>query len=775
MAPSTQLTVGEPNDPLMGLARTYRSARWSSLQAAQRGTTAAPAYEMLCMTARVLRVATGVCVLASNAAAQPIATETTVAAPEQETGDSSTARAAAASFDATLAASIAAAELIEIDDTAPAESASSVQLSVDDLRVRSRTQISDLLRHVPGLMVSQHAGGGKSDQYFIRGFDADHGTDIAIFADGVLVNMPSHGHGQGYADMNFLIPETVESIAVHKGPYAARFGDFYTAGAMELKTIDKVDHPTVVLAGGAPLAGPRRFRQYNRRVVGMASPQVRDSDSDRALIAAQIASSDGPFENEQALRQGNALVKWKGTVGRGDLALQTSWYAAKWNASGQIPESAVRDGTIDRFGSLDPSEGGSTSRTSFQLGYTLRDERGGTWRASAFGVEYSFLLFSNFTYYARDPVRGDEIEQGDSRFVWGLDTAYDRRFKVGGHDTLITVGTQIRNDDVRTSLWHVERRRRLGDCFAKATNPCNNTDAQIRSIGAYMEANVHVLDHVHVLPGLRFQQFVWAVDDLDPSTRTDPDAATSGNAGRAMLLPKLSVEAEATSRLNLFANAGNGFHSNDARSNVASNGAGSLARALGAEVGVRTTYVPRTRVAAALWYLHLDSELVWSGDAGGTEPSDASRRHGVDLEASHTPVSWLKIDATLSVARATLVETAGTSNGLALAPRIMGQGGITFIDGSRFVSLRGRGIGDRPGNDDGTLTADGYLIFDLVTGAKVGDLDLNLTVNNVLDSEWREAQFAAESRVSPAAEIVEQMHYTPGIPLTATVTAGYTF
>src|SRR5262249_23783748 len=218
-------------------------------------------------------------------------------APGTPAGDSSSGTSVTASGDAAAAPaseptalpSEADAEVIEIDDKAPAESASSVHLSRDDLQLRSRTQVWDTLRQVPGLMVSQHAGGGKSDQYFIRGFDADHGTDIAIYADGVPVNMPSHGHGQGYADTHFLIPETISTVDVHKGPYSARFGDFYTAGAMELQTIDHVDGPTLWVAGGAPLAGPKSFDQYNRRLVGMASPELRGNSTDRSLIAAQIA------------------------------------------------------------------------------------------------------------------------------------------------------------------------------------------------------------------------------------------------------------------------------------------------------------------------------------------------------------------------------------------------------------------------------------------------------------------------------------------------------
>ncbi len=665
------------------------------------------------------------------------------------------------------------AEIIEISDSAPAESASSVHLTLDELRFRSRTQVSDLLRQVPGLMVSQHAGGGKSDQYFIRGFDSDHGTDIAIAVDGVPVNLPSHGHGQGYADTHFLIPETVASIDVHKGPYAARFGDFYTAGAMELKTLDHVEGPTLWVAGGAPLTGGQSFSRYNRRLVGMASPALRDNPGDKALIAAQIANLDGPFEDPQRFRQGNALVKWQGQIGRGELKLATQWYAASWNASGQVPASAVADGTIGRFGSLDPTEGGDTSRTSLSLGYHVHDDRGGLWRAAIYGFEYRLKLFSNFTLFARDAERGDQIEQTDARFVWGLDTAYERHFTLAGLDTYLTTGVQLRNDNIENGLWHAERRVRLADCFDTG-NPCNEDSIRIRDIAGYAEATIHVWPHIHVLPGIRVEQLTWDVDDLDPATRSDPDTAGSGTAARAMILPKLSVEAEVGRKLNLFANAGSGFHSNDARGNVTSRG-GSLARALGAEVGFRTTIVPRVRIAADVWYLHLASELVWSGDAGGTEASDPTRRHGVDVEATYNPRPWLRLDANVSVARATLVRNAGNSNGLALAPRLMGQGGVTLVDGPQFVALRARGIADRPGNDDGSLTAEGYLIFDLVAGRTFGKLDLNLTINNVLDSAWREAQFADESAITPGGAVVEQMHFTPGIPLTATATASYRF
>ena len=666
------------------------------------------------------------------------------------------------------------AEVIEINDEAPAESASSVHLDQRDLAFRSRTQVSDILRQVPGLIVSQHAGGGKSDQYFIRGFDADHGTDIAIYADGVPVNMPSHGHSHGYADTHFLIPETITSVDVHKGPYSARFGDFYTAGAMELTTIDQIEGSTLWIAGGAPLAGPHALEQYNRRVVGMASPELREGD--KSLVALQIGDTDGPFDNKQRFRQGNALVKYQAKLGPGTLRLATSWYEATWNASGQVPESAVADGLISRFGSLDPSEGGDTSRTSAQLGYTAIDKTGGEWAASAFALAYRLRLYSDFTLYARDPVRGDEIEQTDARTTYGLDAHYERHLDVGlGDPWIVRVGAQMRNDDVENALWHDEKRVRLDGCFDKAANPCNDTLDRIRDTAAYVELNLHLPPHIHILPALRFEQLVWDVDDLDPATRTTA-ATTGGTAGKAILLPKLSVEAELTDQLDTFVNVGSGFHSNDARGNVATAGDGSLARALGAEVGVRTPLIPHARFSVDLWYLHLDSELVWSGDAGGTEASEPTRRYGIDIEGAWNPLPYLRVDANLSLAHSELVHNAGNAGALALAPKIMGQGGVAFVQPCWFVSLRARGIGDRPGNDDDTLTAQGYLIFDVIAGWKpLKQLDLNLTVNNLLNSDWREAQFADASRVTPTAPLVEQMHFTPGIPLTATVTAAYQF
>lgn len=667
-------------------------------------------------------------------------------------------------------------ETIEVTSDAPAESASSVHLDQRALRFRPRTQPSDILRQVPGLVVSQHAGGGKSDQYFIRGFDADHGTDIAIFADGVPVNLPSHGHGQGYADTHWMIPETIESVDIHKGPYAARYGDFYTAGALELKTIDEVKAPTVWVASGSPLGQPNRFARYDKRLVGMASPRLRRNADDRSLIALQVAENDGPFIAPQNFRQGNALIKWKGELGPGELGLAATWYAGKWNQSGQLPEREIAAGRLDRFGSLDPSEGGVASRASLQLGYRVRDAANrSTWRVMAYGVRNDLELYSNFTLFARDTTNGDQIEQRDDRFLYGFDAGYARSLQLGSLQMFLNSGVQARSDHVETSLFHTSKRERLELCSEGVLNPCNRTDNRIGNLAAYIEVDAVPVAWLHVRPGIRVDGFSWDVDDLDPETASDPSLTTGGDTTKAIASPKLSIELHASEQLTIFLNGGSGFHSNDARSAVATGGRGSLARALGAETGLRVKPLDRARVSADVWYLYLTSEQVWSGDAGGTEASDPTRRFGVDLEGSIDATRWLSLDANVTWAKSAFVANRGNADALALAPRWMGSGGVTVHARNHFASLRARGVGDRSGNDDGTLTAKGFMLFDVVAGKKLGQFGLELTITNLLNAEWREAQFAEESRITPVADVMEQIHFTPGSPLTATLKASYEF
>jgi outer membrane receptor protein involved in Fe transport len=665
------------------------------------------------------------------------------------------------------------AEVIIVESEAPAASASSVYFGEQELRRRPHSQPSDLLRQAPGLMVSQHAGGGKSDQYFLRGFDADHGTDVALFVDGVPVNLTSHGHGQGYADSHWLIPELVTSLAVHKGPYAARFGDHATAGAIELTTADSVPAAGVWLSGGTELAGPVALQRPTMRMVGIASPKLGDG---RALVAAEVSRSDGPFVNPQDFDRLTSMAKWMHPLAGGQLTLSGTFYTATWNQSGQLPAQEIAAGRLDRFGSLDASEGGSSHRASLAATWERGEPATGAWSAQAYLVDYQLQLFSNFTLFARDLERGDQIEQGDDRTFGGGALTY-RRAHGGPLPGLLRVGLQLRGDATRTSLWHTERRARLDGCFESA-NPCNLTDNRIGQVAAYVEEDIAVGDRVRVLAGLRADQFWWGVTDRaspmagagDPMQVDD----AGGQANRALLSPKLSVIGRASDAIEVFVNTGFGYHSNDARSAVANDGDGALARAFGAEVGLRLAVGSSIRASAAAWYLHLSSEQVWSGDAGGTEPSDPTQRYGADVDLSWRASPWLSLDANVAVARAELVANAGNGGALALAPRLMGGAGVTVEHRGNFAALRMRGVDARPANEDGSLTAEGFALLDVVAERKVGRTSLGLSITNLLNSKWREAQFAEVSRVSPASAALEDVHFTPGAPLTAMLTIGRT-
>ncbi len=654
-----------------------------------------------------------------------------------------------------------AAEVIDITQTAPAEAASSVHFSAADLARRPHASSSDLLRQTPGLVVAQHAGGGKADQLFLRGFDADHGTDVAIFVDGVPANMTSHGHGQGYADTHWVIPETVATIDVHKGPYSARFGDFNSAGAVEMGTLDEVPGLRLSLTGGLDLDGPAGFVRPSYRIVGLGSPALA---AGKALLAGEIAFTDGPFVHPQDFRRVNALGKWAGRLGGGTLSLATTFYAARWNQSGQVPAAEVDAGRLGRFASLDPSEGGASSRSSLRLRYQVPDQRRGRFTLEVYAVDYRLRLHSNFTLYARDPVNGDQIEQTDARTIWGANGSYTRAQAWRGVYGAATLGVQLRSDDVDASLWHDRARVRLPDCFDAGANPCSRSLARVRDLAAFAEEDALVTSWLQVIGGVRFDLFVWDVDDV-------AGAAEGGIAQRAVVSPKLSFIFRPVDGVEAFVNGGLGFHSNDARAAVSSRGDGAIARAYGAEVGARVRPLPRLHASVAAWYLYLTSEQVWNGDEGGTEPSEPSRRLGLDVDTSWDPTSWLAVDANVALARPTLVSNAGNGGALALAPRLMGGGGVSWHQDGSLVSLRARGLGARPANDDGSLTAEGYLILDLVASQRLGLVELGLTVNNLLDADWREAQFAQTSRVSPTAPLREDIHFTPGTPLTALVSA----
>lgn len=642
------------------------------------------------------------------------------------------------------------------------DAASRVSYGRRELELRPRLRPADIVEAVPGLFAVQHAGGGKANQYFLRGFDADHGSDVAFFADGVPINMPSHGHGQGFADLHFVIPELVVGLDGYKGPYYSQFGDFATAGAVNLRFAERFEESFAQYTIG----------QYGiMRGLVVASPDL--GAAWRAVAAAEVHKDDGPFENSERLQRFNVFFRATRDIGSsGKVAMTWMSYGSNWRGSGQIPARAVcgegeRDNPppevygapcIDRFGFIDPSEGGATQRHSASLAYGTVS-RDSELSALAYFISYRFALHSNFTFFAEDPVHGDGIEQGDDRWVFGGDFRMRRHAHVGPAKLTTTLGAQIRHDAIDNSLFRNESRTRIADIVAAHVDESR--------LGVFAEEDVRLTRHVRLIAALRAERIDVAVEDR--LERVEPGATkTSGTRGASLLLPKLGAVLTPIPQLDLFANGGRGFHSNDARGAVLGSDAASLMTpGFGWEVGARVTPVPAVHVTLAAFHLDLDSEQVWEGDAGTTSPSLATRRQGIEAGAHFRLGNWLFADADATFTRARYRETG---EAVALAPTRTFTAGI----GARpkvgrffpFASLRLKAIAERPASEDRAFVAEGFTVVDANAGLRFGDVEAGIDVQNLLGTRWREVQYASESRLSYEPVAVTGIHYVPGWPRT---------
>ncbi|MEB2310834.1 MAG: TonB-dependent receptor [Sorangiineae bacterium] len=638
------------------------------------------------------------------------------------------------------------------------EAASRSHAGGRELALRPKRRPADVVEAVPGLFAVQHAGGGKANQYFLRGFDADHGTDVAFFVDGVPVNLPSHGHGQGYTDLHFFIPELVASVDGYKGPYYAGLGDFATAGAVDVHLAERLPEGFVELGAG-------EFGIL--RALYAASPEL--GERWRMVAAVDLETDRGPFELSEDYRQYKTYLRATHDFERaGTLSATLMSYGARWNGSGQIPARAVcGEGEplapppsaygapcLERFGHVDPSEGGRTDRHQLSFAWERLGERTDL-SARAYAVKYRFGLYSNFTFFLEDPLRGDEIEQTDDRLVVGGEVRVRRRDRWGGARFTTTGGLQLRSDGIDNGLYHDQARARL--------EPRVRARIDEDSLGLYLEEDARLTDWLRLIPGLRAQGLrVGVRDHLGPA---------SGEKSAALLLPKLMVVLSPASPLELFLDVGRGFHSNDARGAVAPGAAATLmVPATGAEVGARLTPHPGVALQAAAFSLDMDSELVWVGDAGGTEASGRTRRLGAELGARARLAEWLFIDADATFTRARYRENAGNAGSVALAPTrtlTAGVGAEPRFGALRpFGALRLKALSSRPATPDGALMAEGFTVVDASAGARWRDVELGLDVQNLLGAKWREVQFATETRLAYEPAPVEGIHYTPGWPRT---------
>jgi outer membrane cobalamin receptor len=619
-------------------------------------------------------------------------------------------------------------------------------LSQVDIKFRPITTSQDVLRMIPGLFIAQHAGGGKAEQIFLRGFDCDHGTDINVEVDGLPVNMITHAHGQGYADLHFLMPEMINYVDFDKGPYFANKGDLNTAGYVAFQTRNKLDRNFAKVEGGSFNTG--------RIAAGMNLIETKKSN---AFIASEFFRSDGFFVNNQDFTRFNLHAHFNTRLSdKLNLSAAFTAFSSEWNASGQIPDRAVDEGIISRFGSIDPTEGGNTSRYNAYVKSTHQFDNGATWENQVFAIRYNFNLFSNFTFYLHDPVNGDQINQKDSRWVYGYKSRYQKTSTLFDKVVKTDIGAGARYDDISTiALEHTVKRTFL--------NPIQYGAVQELNLNAYVSETLFLTDKFSINAALRADYFNFTYHDK--LSTVQPPAV-----GKTIVNPKLNLNYQVNPNVSLFVRSGTGFHSNDARVVVAQDGKDILPRAYGLDVGAEVKLTPQLLIHAALWRLDLDQEFVYSGDEGVVEPSGKTTRQGIDVSVRCQLSSWLFADVDANLTKPRAVGLPDGRNYIPLAPVITSVAGLTVRRGYGLNgSVRYRYIGDRPANEDNTLVAKGYFITDAMVNYTQKRWELGVSIENLFDKQWKEAQFDTESRLKNEAAPVDEIHFTPGTPFSLKV------
>jgi outer membrane receptor protein involved in Fe transport len=663
-------------------------------------------------------------------------------------------------IDASIARSAASSQPLEVYvwGQQPTSAATEQTRSAKDLELRPSDTPSDVLRLTPGMVIGQHHGGGKADQILFRGFDSDHGTDFAVFIDGIPVNIVSHAHGQGYADLHWLIPETIDRVEIYKGPYFAHLGDFATSGAMNIITKRRAEDSSFSITGGS----------YNtQRYVGILSPP--EGTLLTPYVAFEAYHNDGPFKSENNYNRYNVFAKLNlFSTANSNLSFLGTFFKTAWDASGQIPARAVRAGTLDRFDSLDPSEGGQSERQNLSLVYNSIDGNQ-TFRAQTWASWYKLQLWSNFTFFLNDPTFtvGDGIEQDDKRFLIGNNIDYRRNYRLFDLPMETFAGFQSRFDHARVGLFNQTNRRRR--------TTVSNNDIDQTNLGWFAQQEIRPTEWLRTQFGIRLDNFWFDVEQNgNPSTVTNPIA---GKASASIVNPKMNFiftpfrDGDLAKNTAFFVNFGGGFHSNDARV-VVQDPDEKIPRYLGGELGLRSRFWDRLDFTFAYWKAHLESELTFVGDAGTFEPGGKSKRQGIESEIRFQVLPWLSYDLDVSYTWARFIESGGH---VPLAPRLTAFSGLTARHESGIQGrFQLRHVGPRYGTEETHLKTRAYTIFDLLLKYVWSRYEFFASFENLANTKWRSAETFFASRISPAepATGVLDSHFTPGDPFT--VKAGLT-
>lgn len=614
-----------------------------------------------------------------------------------------------------------------------------------DLNLRPARSSQDLLRLMPGLFIAQHAGGGKAEQIFLRGFDIDHGTDININVDGMPVNMVSHAHGQGYADLHFLIPELVKNIDFAPGLYNAQQGNMAVAGHVNFNTINSLANNIIKTEAG-------QFNTFRTvALIDLLGKKAKEKNTNW-YTAGEFLYTDGPFESSQHFRRYNLFSKFSSPVTRKSfLTLQAAAFTSNWDASGQVPERAVANGTITRFGAIDNTEGGQTGRTNFNAIIKTAITPNTSFTNQLYYSRYNFELYSNFTFFLNDPVNGDQIRQKEKRDIIGYLSKLETNRQVNNWNSKTTVAIGMRHDKTKDSELSSTRNR------TETLQQIQSGDIKETNAFAWAEQSFSNDKWMLALSG-RFDYF-----DFNYTNHLLNNFKSSNY--KAIVSPKLNVLYNITATTQLYLKTGKGFHSNDTRLVTANTTKEILPAAYGTDLGVLLKPHQNLIINAAVWYLYLQQEFVYVGDAGVVEPSGKTRRTGADLMLRYQMGKHFFADATINYTIPRALNTPKGEDYIPLAPTLSSVGGISYQSAKGFNgSLRYRYIKDRAANETNTVIAKGYTIADATINYTQKKYELGLVAENIFNKKWNEAQFNTESRLKNEPAPVEEIHFTPGNP-----------
>ena len=646
-----------------------------------------------------------------------------------------------------------------------AVSASQGEVNASEIAIRPMLRSGEILEWVPGMVVTQHSGTGKANQYFLRGFNLDHGTDFATLMDGMPVNMRTHGHGQGYTDLNFIIPETIERIAYNKGAYYTATGDFSGAGGANLISQSQRQQGVAEMTLGQD--------SYQR----LAAVDSVDAGSGNVLWGLELNRYDGPWSDiNEDLNKLNLLLKYSGRLADGDFSVSGMAYDNSWNSADQIPQRAVEQGLIDELGSLDTTVGGQSSRYSINTQWHNEHLS-----LSFYAINYDLDLWSNFTYFLDDEAQGDQFEQVDERLIYGGEVSYQFYAQVAGLGAQHQFGVQWRVDDIaEVGLYRTKARERLGAIRSDAVDE--------QSIGLYWQSQIQLSPALRTQLGLRYDKFDFDVNSLIDTNYYAVDVSNNrGKQDDAISSLKASLIYTLNNQWESYASIGQGFHSNDARGTIAQvdpldgsdiEPVDPLVASLGYELGLRGFINEQFNTSVALWVLKLDSELLFVGDAGNTEASRESHRQGIELTAYYRINANITADLEYAYTDAEFTDDAPEGKHIPGAINNVLQAGLSAqFDNGLFGSVRLRYFGERPLIEDASVTSEASTVTNLRVGYSFDELTFKLDVLNLFDSNDHDIDYFYPSRLAsdPLGAEIDDLHYHVLEPRTLRVSMSLAF